>query len=238
MEKLTLIGFSKYYEQLNKDLFEFLELPEGIDKELLVDNILLRGGEFEVLFADPDFVYNAIKVWSKKWYRTFEKWFKVLEMEYNPLENYDRFEDFTDTGHNTSNVQSSNSSEANYGSTQKTADTTTATLSGGSTSEASRSAYDSSTYQPHDKSQLTYNNQKTTNGGEVNITNGGKDESSGTGHTDVTDDTLLHKTGRAHGNIGVTTSQQMLQAELDVQRFSLYDNITDLFLREFVIPVY
>ena len=44
--------------------------------------------------------------------------------------------------------------------------------------------------------------------------------------------------GRIHGNIGVTTSQQMLQAELDIAQWNLYEHITDLFLSEFVIPIY
>ena len=44
--------------------------------------------------------------------------------------------------------------------------------------------------------------------------------------------------GRIHGNIGVTTSQQMLQQELDLGYWNIYDKITQLFLQEFVIPVY
>ena len=45
-------------------------------------------------------------------------------------------------------------------------------------------------------------------------------------------------TGRIHGNIGVTTSQQMLQSELDIARFNLIQQITDLFLTEFTLMVY
>jgi len=48
----------------------------------------------------------------------------------------------------------------------------------------------------------------------------------------------MTRTGRAHGNIGVTTSQQMLQSELDIVAWNIYEHITDLFLQEFVIPVY
>ena len=53
--------------------------------------------------------------------------------------------------------------------------------------------------------------------------------------SEKTDSTRL---GRAHGNIGVTTSQQMLQSELDIARWNIYEQITDLFLSEFCIMVY
>ena len=46
------------------------------------------------------------------------------------------------------------------------------------------------------------------------------------------------RAGRTHGNIGVTTSQQMLQSELDIDRWNLYEHIADLFQDEFCIAVY
>ena len=46
------------------------------------------------------------------------------------------------------------------------------------------------------------------------------------------------RTGRAHGNIGVTTSQQMLESEIEIARFNLYDEISNLFLSEFCIYTY
>ena len=49
---------------------------------------------------------------------------------------------------------------------------------------------------------------------------------------------LSGHTGRIHGNIGVTTSQQMLQSELDIARFNIYEEITDLFLKELTIYTY
>ena len=49
---------------------------------------------------------------------------------------------------------------------------------------------------------------------------------------------LGERHGRVHGNVGVTTSQQMLISELDLGYWNIYEKITDLFLTEFVIPVY
>lgn len=46
--KVTLIGMNTYFQNANSDLFEFLSVPEGLDKDKLTNNILLEGGEFEV----------------------------------------------------------------------------------------------------------------------------------------------------------------------------------------------
>lgn len=43
---------------------------------------------------------------------------------------------------------------------------------------------------------------------------------------------------RAYGNIGVTTSQQMLQSELDIALWNIYTHITDMFIEEFCIMLY
>lgn len=234
MEKITLIGMNSY----DPTLFDTLILPTGVDKDTLVDNILLQGGEFETLYADPNFTKRAISVWSKKWYRTIEKWVAALSIDYDPLNNFDRHEIFEDTGNNTSKVSSNADNRADYHSNTKTEDNTNTTLSGGSTNEGSRSAYDSTGYAPHDKSQLIYNNQKTQNGGDTTTNNGGYDTTHTEGGTDVKDNTHLKHEARLWGNIGVTTSQQMLKAELDIVSWNLYEHITDLFLREFVLLVY
>ena len=83
-------------QMYNQTLFDLMQLPYGIDEDTLCDYIMLQGGEFEVLYADPAFTRNAIGMWSKKCYNTFLKWAAAQAIEYNPLENYDRMEDWTD----------------------------------------------------------------------------------------------------------------------------------------------
>ena len=100
--KITTVGFYQYMNAYNNDLFGLLNLPPGIDKDTLVNNIMLRGGEFEVVYSNPDFYKSAIGLWSNKHYRTFEKWINALSIDYNPLENYDRMEEWTDDEKETS----------------------------------------------------------------------------------------------------------------------------------------
>lgn len=45
-------------------------------------------------------------------------------------------------------------------------------------------------------------------------------------------------TSRVHGNIGVTTTQQMIQSERDVVKFNIYEYIAKEFDKSFMIGVY
>ena len=203
--KLTLIGL---YNNDNT-LFDSLTLPAGIDKTVLVNNILLRSGDFEVLYADPDFLKPAISLWGQKWSRTFEKWQKALAVEYDPLYNYDRREEW---------VTSEDEATATTGRS-----TDVGSTDAHSTSNDNVSAYNNNSLVP-DKENVLSSGSNTVGNTEMENT-------SDRDRNEV-------RTGRAYGNIGVTTSQQMLQAELDVASWNLYEHITDIFLSEFIIPVF
>ena len=207
--KITLWGFNSYLKNNNDDLFKQLSLPEGIDKEVLIDNILLRSNDFELLYSEPYFMQEAIGTWSKKWYRTFDKWIKALNITYNPLENYDRMEEWTttDDGHTSSSGTSTDTSNG----------------TGSSSTENKISAFNSETYS-NDNTNTTNTSNSTS--GTTTLNN-----------TGASDNTNV-RVGRAHGNIGVTTSQQMLESELDIARWNIYEHITDIFLSEFIIPIY
>lgn len=228
--KLTLIGLNRFLHDLNDDLFENLVLPEDVDKDTITENILLRGGEFEVLYSDPYFMKDAIGLWSRKWNRTFTKWVEALALEYSPLENYDRKEDYTDTlnkGISTNSTRNSNNTRT-FNNTDTTTPKTTYT------EETQVSAFDSSSYQPSQQVTTT-----PTSLGDTIAHSGTIKDTSGEGvkGSEKEKSKTIHD-GRIHGNIGVTTSQQMLEAELSISEWNLYEHITDLFLSEFVIPIY
>ena len=228
--KVTLLGLQHYLLNLEDDLFKNMILPEGIDKETLTDNILLKGADFEVLYSDPYFVQDAIGLWSKKWSRTFQKWVDALAIEYSPLENYDRKEEWSDT----LNRGVKTNARRDSGNTRTFDNTDTTTPGTTITEETQVSAYDSSSYQP--SQQVT---TSPTGDGDV-LAHAGtiKDEyGEGTSGSE-TENSKTVRDGWIHGNIGVTTSQQMLEAELKIAEWNLYEHITDLFLQEFVIPIY
>ncbi len=201
---LTLIGLNNFLDTRNIDLFEKLSFPDGIDKETAIQNILLMCDEKELLYPNPDFMIEAIGLWSKKWNRTFTKWINALNIEYNPLENYDRQESWSDSA-STSESNSASANDSSYGSNSMLNDV---------------SAFNSDYLRNDSASQNNVRNAASSSSRANNL----KAE-------------LSKHEGRVHGNIGVTTSQQMLQAEIDIDRFNIYDEIAIIFMREFVLAL-
>lgn len=275
--KITLFTFARWKQMQDDDLFINLAVPPGIDRQTLIDNILLRGGEFEVVYSDPDFMQYSIGTWCRKWYRTMQKWIDALNIDYNPLENYDRYEHWQDvTDRDTVTEGSANSNNLRtLGNTDTRtlshADETTFnnqdktiidseihdTIDEDDTRENFVSAFDSSDYQPSSKETLAHDGDNTKEEDTTNTTDHTgtirddhvgtiTDDHTGTINDDYADghhengseDTDSVHDGHVHGNIGVTTSQQMLQQELDIAQWNIYEHITDLFLNEFVIPIY
>lgn len=270
--KITLIGMFNY----DNTVLDNLSFPDGIDRDTAVSTILLRCGEFELLYPNLDFLRALCSVWSKKHYRTFDKWITALNIEYDPLNNYDRHEEYEDSREGSSGEDETQSgqdtvalsgSDSESGSDSKSGTDSTKTNSKttGSTSPAqttttntqSVSAFDSSGYSPKEQNvsgivvntagsdsssvsggtSTTYasgvSHSNTTTYGKTDTTTYGKS----IGITRSNEETLSHE---AHlwGNIGVTTSQEMLKAELDVARFNLYDQIADIFCEEFCLMIY
>lgn len=226
--KITLTGQEIWLQKNNQSVFDLLSLPEGIDKDTVVDNIILECGEFETLYSDPFFMRSAIGTWSNKHYRTFEKWIAALNLEYNPLENYDRQEDWIDTGDENTKTKFTDDT---------TTETDSSTTSEGSSNQNGNtedlvSAYDSNSYQESEKHVIDTDEDHTDE-----VTSNTKLTNDSEQNTEGEKDTIDKHTGRIHGNIGVT-SQQMLQSELDIARFNIIQEITNLFMTELCICVY
>lgn len=235
--KLTVLGLYNYGESLHDDLFENLNLPEGINREDLINNILEQGAAFETLYPDYEYLKFSIGAWSRRWYRTIDKWIKVLAIEYDPLYNYNRFEEWEDSGSrsgqdsNTRNL-TGNTSDHVTGETD-TADSVTTT----GEDELSVVAYNSDTY---------HNKEKRETSGTSNSTGHSETETNATGtnaETETISGTNSETTSGDHsghmfGNIGVMSTQDMLGQELEIQRFNLIQQVTDLFLTELCILVY
>lgn len=171
--EMSLLGLYNY----NPDIFRGLQLPESVDKEKLVNNLLAECAEFEVLYPDADFFAFMVEVWSKKELPVWEKLYNTTNYEYDPISNYDRREEWEDKGNSSGN------------STGKVA---------GFNSEELVNA----------------------NGAETSVEN------------------KSNRTGRIHGNIGVTTTQQMIEEERRVVKFNLTDYIIDSFKRRFCLLIY
>lgn len=234
--KITLIGLENYLNP-EQSVFDFMSLPAGIDRDVLISSILLRCQEFELLYSDPEFMISAVKVWSLKNYHTFNKWVTALNIQYDPLYNYDRTEEYTDTHVGSFNRAGSDSGTNGNTRTDNLTMTNNLTDTNDVTLTYSEKAYDEAAFVEKDK-DVTDQDQTHTG----TVTNTGTVSDSGnynSSNTDTGSDTHTNThTARLYGNIGVTTSQQMLQSELDIARWNLYEHIADLFAQEFCIMVY
>ena len=59
---MSLLGLYKY----DNTVLDGLHIPEGLDSEVLKDNLLMETAELEVLYSSASFMKSAIEVWSQK----------------------------------------------------------------------------------------------------------------------------------------------------------------------------
>ena len=233
MATLTILGMYKFKD----GLFNKLKLPDGISRDDVINRILLDGANFEILYSDFDFMQDAIGLWSNTWYRTFEKWLNALSIEYAPLENYDRIEDWTDSSNSKSNRNSTENRNLSN-SLRSGRDLQSVTKNTGSDNTIHNvSPYDIGTYVADSQDIANLNNQSATTDTGTTTTNGTDSGTVNNTGNDSSNTDSTHK-GRTHGNIGVTTSQQMLEEELKIARFNLIKQISDVFIKEFCIMLY
>lgn len=211
---MSLWGLYSY----NPDLFDGFTPPvydgaQVFDKQDFIDNLLLETEGLEVLYSDPAFMQMAIEVWCRKQMDVWEELAATMHYDYDPIENYYRREHWTDDfthGHK-------KDTDLTHGHkiTMDVQDTTTNSVTG----------YNGTTYADRDKTVFENDDTETHSGKDTtNETNSGTDK-------DVRD-------GYARGNIGVTTTQQMIEAQRDVVKFNLMDYIIDDFKTRFTLLVY
>lgn len=226
MQRLTLIGLYNY----DPSLFDGLSLPADYDKQTFIDSLLLEHGEKCVLYADPAFMKFSIGAWGRKWSLELERIAQALKAEYDPIYNYDRFEEYEDNEGRkyTSKVEGGHKAKdtPSYNTVRDTNEDATI--------EHTVSADNSSSYAPDWK--------ETQNGGKTTETTSGTTQDlAETSNSNTEDEEKKNFTHKAHlyGNIGVTTSAQMV-TEVVAQRFkyNLYGTATRLFANELLIGIY
>lgn len=200
---------------------DVLSLPEGVDRETLLPLLLVEAAELETAYPDPALFKPVCKAWSAARLPAWERMALALSEEYNPLHNYDRTEeedlDRTETG-----TDGGTRSIARGGR-----DTTTDTTGGSSTEGVT--GYNTAAFADKSKVTTTGQGSTTTDYGSTstetrNLTRGGT--------------TKDKRKLRAYGNIGVTTSAEMLRGELEVRNTDIYHIIAREFVRYFCLLVY
>lgn len=210
---LSILGMLDSYPEL----FSNLKLPDGIDRNNVVDAICIDCTELELLYPEPETLQYAIGVWSTVELPIWEKLKATTEYVYNPIENYDRHEEYTDTDTNNGTVES----KLNQTSTGKNNETDSGSTITKTTAYNSDSAKE--TGRTEDSGTRGNTTEGSTNSTENATTNNSR--------------TVKH-TAHLHGNIGVTSSQQMITEERDIVQFSVINHIVQSFKFRFCLLVY
>lgn len=234
MSVLTLYNY-------RNTLFNKMAFPDGFTaqlKELTINNILSECAELDIIYPDWDFLNTMIGTWSNIEKPTWDRMYKLSELEYNPIENYNRTEIETVADDRTEQHSGIDSNQTTGIDTRTTTGNNTEGHSGSDTTETDKYAYDASTPKPETIGQVNFgeritNNHSTTdsfNHGTSNmITHGEKIKHDGT----------VDRESHIYGNIGVTTSAQMIEGELALApKLNIIKYITQSFKERFCLLIY
>ena len=90
--KLSVLGLYNY----DPTIFDGFQVPEGVDRQRAIDTIITDLAELSLVFTDPDIMRQLIPLWSGAQLDNWTRMYRALTEEYNPLHNYDRYEDWED----------------------------------------------------------------------------------------------------------------------------------------------
>lgn len=195
------------------DIFDDMVLPDGVEKEVVINSIVSELAELDLLYSSPIVLKQLIAVWSNKELYNWKKLFATMNFDYNPIDNYDRTETETINNERTNNASGTQESE------------TTNNLQIASESEHKVKGYNSASLFENEGDNGTVNNTGTVGN---NITSNSNSKDTGT------ENRTLH----SRGNIGVTTTQQMIEQERNISEFNIYDYIVRSFKRRFCLMMY
>ena len=170
---LSLLGLYSF----RGDILDNFKLPEGIDRDDFIEMLLFDTAELELLTPDPDIIKQLLGRWSNVRVNAWSKMLVTETVEYNPIHNYDRQEDWVDDG------------------------------TGSSVTDLSVAGFNDADMADRERT--------------------------GTGTT-----TQSRHTARISGNIGVTTTQQMLESERESRKYSTVYEIIGEFKERFCLLVY
>ena len=176
MTTLSPLGLYRW----DDTIFDLMQIPSALDKPTLIDNLLSETAELEVLYPNPVVFKNLVGVWSAKQIDIWNRLYATTQYEYNPIENYNRYETGSEDG----------AGSTTHSGTDTTADTTTYGGTDGRTEAIMQGGRDTTTETKREGGTQTEN---TTVGVEqggteqlaISKREGGTETEATTGHTEL-----------------------------------------------------
>lgn len=273
----TLAGMYNYFEIIEEPLFKNIELfsggdvycdenwetpqhIDGIDKNTLVDYILEGCGELQCWRQNPSRFKTMTERFFKSNYNNFRMMWIALNMNYNPIDNYDRHEyildDYNSSTKRTDSTHYKDTNDVDIlglernTETPSGSETTTNKYDNHQTTENTISADNTGGYQADNKSEVTLADTTT----KLNYDQGRQtvnelqyfDRANNTTfeHLYLDGNDLNEHLGDdtkkiwAHGNIGTKETSAIIQNELKLRQFNFYEYVARLFESKMMLEVY
>ena len=80
---VSILTMSENYPEIWDDF----AVPDHVDKQTVIDSILIGCAEMELLYSDPDIIKYMIKTWTRRDLPVWEGLQATLEYKYNPIWN-------------------------------------------------------------------------------------------------------------------------------------------------------
>ena len=103
---LSILGLYNY----DTSIFQNLIVPDGVNIADAINSIVFDNADLELLYPEPETMTFLIGLWSKRELPAWERVLRVINMDYNPIENYNRNETWTDIEDEDTTAQTSGNS--------------------------------------------------------------------------------------------------------------------------------
>lgn len=219
MNLQNLVDFCEAYDI---DIFENCTVPAPLNMTMVKNEIMKRCGLLRPVYGEPEVFKALTKMWfdSNQW--NFDHIVKIINANYSPIENVYESDHYT-TKHTGTDKRA-------YGGKDIDTLSGTDTVTDGSATTHDVSAFNSSGYQP---------SSKDSNSGDIDTKYGKKDTLEFGKTDDFTHGHIETYDRLRHGNIGVTTNDQLILEELAMlEKFNPYDWIAAKFERENFLQIY
>lgn len=229
---ISLLGLIEYNPRILDSLSA--AMPTSEISDAVKTGLVAEAAELELLYPEPSAFKQIFDAWVVQRTPIWDKLYNSTQLQYDPLHNYDR----TETEHIVHDSTEDADSTSNLDTTHKmAADTRTVGDSNGSEqTSAGRYGYNN---QASATPEATGNRTNADHSSST-ILNGqddtGNQSGSATGH--IAKAGQESRSVRAYGNIGVTTSDELIAQYRETQKFDFVQFVIDDVVGRFCLLVY
>lgn len=201
---LSFLGMYNY----DSTVFDELTVPAGVEKETVVNNLMLSTNTLSVVYPNPDTLKAALGMFSEMMMPSWQRAYDALQIQYEALYNMDIAESETRTPDLTHTRTPNLTSSGQNGGTDSTT-TQVAAFNGNQLADREKTS-----------TTLGTTNTVTTSG------------------TETTTDTGTDTTERTRTGYQARDPQQSIQAEIDLARNNIVKMIVQDIKCNFCVMVY